>query len=169
VADLLSRTAADPYRRGVLVHRMLEVLPTYPAAERAPRARRFLAAAAPDWDAATHSKLVDDVMQVFIDHPALFDGAARAEVELVVTAEDGTPQTLRADLLAVRPEGVLIVDYKTNAKVPATVPAAYIRQLAGYRRAAERLWPGRPVRTALLWTAATPPRLQWVDTLAIFQ
>ncbi|MBI1364196.1 MAG: double-strand break repair helicase AddA [Proteobacteria bacterium] len=164
VTELLSRTGADAYRRGLLVHRMLEVLPAYPQAEHRDRAVMFLAAAAPDWDDAVRSALVADVMAVMGDYPELFDGAARAEVEMVIRPEaGGAAHNLRADCLVVRDEGVLIVDYKTNVRVPKAVPAAYVRQLAGYRDAAHRLWPQKKVKTAILWTAATPPRLEWVD------
>jgi ATP-dependent helicase/nuclease subunit A len=162
VTELLSRTGADKYRRGLLVHRMLEVLPTYPTAERPARAASFLAAIAPDWDAPTRDAITHDVLAVFEAQPELFDSYARAEVEMVALTDNGL-EGLRADCLVVRPEGVLIVDYKTNVRVPTAVPAAYQRQLQTYRQAAERLWPDKPVRTAILWTAATPPRLDWVD------
>jgi ATP-dependent helicase/nuclease subunit A len=55
---------------------------------------------------------------------------------------------------------VLIVDYKTNRPPPteaAAVSPAYVEQLAAYRAALERIYPGRRVRTLLLWTDG--PRL----------
>jgi len=53
---------------------------------------------------------------------------------------------------------VLIVDFKTNQSPPALAseaPTSYVRQLALYRAMLEKLYPQRPIRTALLWTEAT--------------
>jgi ATP-dependent helicase/nuclease subunit A len=50
---------------------------------------------------------------------------------------------------------VLIVDYKTMRAPPATedeVAPIYLRQLASYRAALARIYPGREIRCALLWT-----------------
>jgi ATP-dependent helicase/nuclease subunit A len=61
----------------------------------------------------------------------------------------------RIDRLAVLPDRVLIVDYKTNRPPPAELkdaPPAYVGQLALYRRLLAGLWPGRRVDAALLWT-----------------
>ncbi len=55
----------------------------------------------------------------------------------------------------VTPGEVLIIDFKTNHAPPALAaeaPAAYVRQLALYRAVLGKLYPGRPVRAALLWT-----------------
>jgi ATP-dependent helicase/nuclease subunit A len=50
---------------------------------------------------------------------------------------------------------VLIVDYKTNRPPPTElngVPEAYLLQLAAYRLALARIFPGRDVKAAILWT-----------------
>jgi len=47
---------------------------------------------------------------------------------------------------------VLVVDYKTDRRPPATPPVAYVRQMAAYRGLLACLYSGRPVRCALLWT-----------------
>ncbi len=53
---------------------------------------------------------------------------------------------------------MLIADYKTNRPAPKSLDDArtrhadYVRQLALYRAVLMRLYPGRPVRAALLWT-----------------
>ena len=63
------------------------------------------------------------------------------------------PEVLHAH--AVTDREVLIADYKTNRPVPRTldeVPPQYVRQLALYRAVLEKLYPGRAVRCALIWT-----------------
>jgi len=59
----------------------------------------------------------------------------------------------RVDRLLVRPDAVLVVDYKTELHPPKTPPAPYLRQMAAYRAILACLYPGRRVRCALLWTA----------------
>ena len=66
------------------------------------------------------------------------------------------------DRLAVTPDDVLIVDYKTNHAPPAAIaeaPMAYVRQLALYRAVLQKLYPQKPIRTALLWTE-TPEMME---------
>ena len=63
--------------------------------------------------------------------------------------------TGQIDRLVVTGEEILIADYKTNRPAPTTleaVPRPYKRQLALYRALLQRIYPGRPVRTALVWT-----------------
>ena len=60
------------------------------------------------------------------------------------------------DRLVVTEEEIIAADYKTARPAPSDVrevPAEYIRQLAVYRAAMRALWPGRPVRAVLIWTA----------------
>ncbi|MBV8777496.1 MAG: PD-(D/E)XK nuclease family protein, partial [Alphaproteobacteria bacterium] len=64
------------------------------------------------------------------------------------------------DRIVVTDDRVLIVDYKSVRPPPGAeheVPAVYLQQLASYRAALERIYPGRTVTCAILWTEA--PRL----------
>ncbi len=59
------------------------------------------------------------------------------------------------DRLAVTQDAVLIGDFKTNRPAPRRiedVPPAYVIQLALYRAVLAKLYPGKPVRAALIWT-----------------
>ncbi len=61
----------------------------------------------------------------------------------------------QVDRLAVTEDAVLIGDFKTNRDPPQRidkVPPAYVRQLARYRAVLEKIYPGRPIRAALIWT-----------------
>ena len=59
----------------------------------------------------------------------------------------------------VASEAILIADYKTNRLVPRSFAEmadryqGYIKQLALYRAVLMQLYPDRPVRAALVWTA----------------
>ena len=55
----------------------------------------------------------------------------------------------------MRPDRVLIVDFKTARRPPeslAEVPVAILRQMAAYAAALEVTYPGRTTETALLYT-----------------
>jgi ATP-dependent helicase/nuclease subunit A len=61
----------------------------------------------------------------------------------------------RIDRVVVDDSGVLVVDYKSDASVPKGadgVPGNYLTQLGLYALVAGQLFPGRPVRAAILWT-----------------
>ena len=61
------------------------------------------------------------------------------------------------DRLIVSEAEILAVDYKSNTVVPdrpEDTPEGILRQMAAYRAAMRLIWPGRPVRIAVLWTAA---------------
>jgi ATP-dependent helicase/nuclease subunit A len=75
----------------------------------------------------------------------------------------------QVDRLAVTANAVLIADYKTNRPAPrdpAKVPA-YVAQLALYRAVLARLYPGRTIRAALVWTDV--PDLMEVSAAALDQ
>jgi ATP-dependent helicase/nuclease subunit A len=88
----------------------------------------------------------------------LFSAGSRAEVEIagrVPVAGREAVVSGRIDRIAVTPEKVFIVDYKTNRPAPRRlddVPPGYVAQLALYRRVLSKLYPDRLVAAALLWT-----------------
>lgn len=152
--------------RGRLVHRLIELLTSRPPLERPETAARFLAREAGALAPETRDALAAEVLAVVGD-PAfapLFAPGGRAEVHVSgrLTALSGEPIVVagRIDRLIEDESGLAIVDFKTDRRVPdglAAVPAAYVAQLALYRRVLAPLFPGRPVRGALLFTAT--PRL----------
>ncbi|MEJ0096763.1 MAG: PD-(D/E)XK nuclease family protein [Bauldia sp.] len=148
--------SAAALERGRLVHRLLESLPDIPAERRVEIGAAYLAAFADDWPQADRDALLAEVLAV-LDDPAFaeaFAPGSRAEVE--IAGRLGAASIAgRIDRLAVTPGRVLIVDYKTNRpapETPAEVPPAYVGQLALYRAVLRRLYPGRTVAAALLWT-----------------
>jgi ATP-dependent helicase/nuclease subunit A len=69
--------------------------------------------------------------------------------------EDGPEIVGRLDRLAVTEKEVIVADYKTNRPVPrdaGAVPPIYLRQMALYRAALARAFPGRTVRAVLVYT-----------------
>jgi ATP-dependent helicase/nuclease subunit A len=157
-------SAADRARallRGTLVHRLLQSLPDIAGERRREAALKYLGRNARDWTEGEREALAGSVLAL-IDDPRfaeVFAPGSRAEVSVVGRLErPARPPALvsgQIDRLAVTPEAVLIVDFKTNHAPPSRVaeaPAAYVRQLALYRAVLAKLYPERPVRAALLWT-----------------
>lgn len=149
--------AAARLRRGDLTHLLLQVLPTLPEPARAPAAASLLARQAPDLAADLAQAIAAEALGVLAhpDSAALFadDGLAEAPI---VGEVDGRPVNGVIDRLVIRPDRVLLVDFKTDRAPPASAAAAppkYLRQLAIYRLLLARMFPGRDVQAALVWTA----------------
>ncbi|WP_337659863.1 double-strand break repair helicase AddA [Anderseniella sp. Alg231-50] len=149
------------FRRGQLVHRLLQSLPELPEEQREASAHRFLAA-----NGVTEPELdttVSEIMMLFADarFAAVFSAAARPEVSIAAMIDLPDQErfglTGQIDRLLVEPDRVLVVDFKTNRPPPDSVndvPDLYLRQLAAYSKALQRVYPGRIIECALLWTDA---------------
>ncbi|MEX6506345.1 double-strand break repair helicase AddA [Jiella sp. M17.18] len=168
VSPVLSGSVAEPslaIRRGILVHRLLQVLPERDPAEREAIAARYVAAQGAVFSETEQARLVASVLAVMAepDFAPIFTPQSRAEVSVAGDVRFGG-QTFRVsgtvDRLAVTETQVLIVDYKTNRPPPRSledVPQAYVTQLALYRALLQPLYPDKAVGAALLFTEA--PRL----------
>jgi ATP-dependent helicase/nuclease subunit A len=95
----------------------------------------------------------------------VFGPGSRAEVAIVGELPVGNGPPVRVfgqiDRLVSGPDGMMIVDFKTDRIVPDRVRETYATQLALYRAVLSRMSPGVPIRAAILWTSA--PRLDEVD------
>ncbi len=142
------------FRRGQVVHALLQHLPDLPHANRTQAARDFAQRALPDLRAI--DALVAEVMAV-LDHPqlaALFAPGSLAEVPLSGVVASQVIGGL-IDRLAVQPGRVLVADYKTNRNPPQDVahtPILYLRQMAAYRALLQEIFPDCAVVCALIWT-----------------
>jgi ATP-dependent helicase/nuclease subunit A len=153
--DQPSRRAS--LERGRVVHRLLQALPEHPPERRRAVGEKFLAAVAPE---LADEGIIDRIMAI-LDDPVfapLFQPGSRPEVEIAGSVAMSGGEAVvsgRIDRLAVSPESIFIVDYKTDRQPPASigsVPQAYLAQLATYAVILKKLYPGRPLRAALLWT-----------------
>ena len=156
--------AADGrFLRGTLTHNLLEHLPTLPRGAWAAAAEAFLASAGAKLPADVRKGIAKETLAVLRDpmFAALFGPESRAEVEFVADVPDpqGRGPALqiagKIDRLVQDGTTIWIVDYKTNRPPPkdvAQVAEAYVLQLAAYRLAVQRIYPGLHVRAAILWT-----------------
>jgi ATP-dependent helicase/nuclease subunit A len=148
--------AAEAAQRGVLIHRLLERLPAVLPDEREEKARAWLARHAATLSEAEREDILARALAV-IAHPhwaELFGPAALAEVPLAATV-GGQVIAGTADRLLVEPTRVLVADFKTARRPPATldeVPVSTLRQMAAYAAALAAIYPGRAIEAAVLYT-----------------
>jgi ATP-dependent helicase/nuclease subunit A len=147
------------FRRGDLIHRLLQRLPDIPAAERADAARRILERER-DLTAAQRAEAASAALGVLGDSrfAAVFGPGSRAEVGLT-GGSSRLPADRRivgqVDRLIVRDDRVLVIDFKTNRPAPSRIEDAdpdYVRQMALYWAILTEIHPGRTVEAALIWT-----------------
>jgi ATP-dependent helicase/nuclease subunit A len=150
------------FRRGRLIHRLLQTLPDLAPEERPAATRRFLASRAGDLSEALRAAIAAETLRL-LGHPdfaPLFGPGSRAEAPIVGELDNGLVLSGQIDRLLVTPSEVLLVDFKTNRPAPldpAGTPEPYLRQMAAYRQALGRIYPGKSMRAALVWTEG--PRL----------
>jgi len=152
------------YRRGELIHRLLQLLPDVPPADRRDAATKLLDRER-DLTAPQRREMLAAAFGV-LDDPRfadVFGPGSRAEAAIGGTSSRLPPALAvsgRVDRLLVTPDRVLVVDYKTNRPAPADIAdadPAYLIQMAVYVAVLEEVFPGRRVEAALVWTDG--PRL----------
>jgi ATP-dependent helicase/nuclease subunit A len=149
-------TGGNRFRRGQLIHSLLQHLPAVPEPARRDAAIRFLDKPGQGISPGEAAHVADEVLAV-MDHPDLspiFGPDSRAEVPLTGVVGDVVVGGL-VDRLVVLPDRVLVADFKTNRRPPARIedtPVMYLRQMASYRAVLRAIFPGRAVLCALIWT-----------------
>jgi ATP-dependent helicase/nuclease subunit A len=147
------------YRRGLIIHRLLQLLPDLPAAGRRAAASSLLAREIDLTDAQRY-EMATAALAVLEDarFSAVFGPGSRAEAALAGAAA-GLPAGLaisgRVDRLLVEPDRVLVVDFKTNRPAPARIEdadPAYLVQMAVYAAVLAEVFPRRRIEAALVWT-----------------
>ncbi|MFT8418363.1 MAG: double-strand break repair helicase AddA [Acetobacter sp.] len=156
------------FRKGNLVHALLQFLPDHPVAAQEQLATDWLARPASGLSAQEAAQLAGQIVAV-LRMPALVDlfaPHARAEQRLAGVA-GGQVIVGQVDRMCVMPDRVVVCDYKSGRHAPRTVeqtPVLYLRQMAAYRALLQGLWPGRQVVCVLVWTEL-PRADQLPDTL----
>jgi ATP-dependent helicase/nuclease subunit A len=151
---------ADPtgrrFRRGRLIHALLQHLPDQPPDRRESAARAFLARPGQGLDEAEQAEVLREAMDLLAipDLAAALGPGSLAEAP--VAGRLGSRLVSgQVDRLLVTPDRALVLDYKTNRPPPATldqVQPLYLRQMAAYRAVLRLAFPGRVVDCALVWT-----------------
>ena len=157
---LQEKNTSSAMERGNAVHRLLEVLPDLPKADRQKTIDQYISFAGKEWTPSDQEIVRGQVLSI-LDSPLfseLFTGDSKSEVTLagrVQTAKGETLVSGQIDRLIISDNHVNIIDYKTNWHVPddpAQTPPEYLAQLALYRELIGRIHPDKKIHCALLWT-----------------
>jgi len=141
--------------RGNVIHALLQHLPQLPFSEQRAAARQYLAMQ--EDGIAEHAEgICESVLGVLGNRELhdLFGPGSLAEVPLAGVVE-GREVGGIVDRLAVTSGMIWLADYKSDRAPPAThdgIPEKYTGQLAAYRSILRQIYPGRPIRTLLIWT-----------------
>ncbi|SEP59906.1 DNA helicase/exodeoxyribonuclease V, subunit A [Devosia sp. YR412] len=167
------REAEAARREGIALHAMLQHLGRVDPALWPAVVPKALLALLPD-SPETHERIGDKAIAI-LTRPELaqfFGANSRAELPFMLKAtRDGKDIVLtgRMDRLVIDAEGVVVIDYKSDALVPGgpgDVPGNYLTQLGLYALVAGQLYPGRTIRAAILWTRLESLMFLPSDTLA---
>ncbi|MGK2872186.1 MAG: double-strand break repair helicase AddA [Alphaproteobacteria bacterium] len=153
-------TVQDRFKRGRLIHQLLQYLPDIAPERRGTAARRYLAQ--PGF-ALSHPAMDDIVAQAltvltFPEFAPVFGPGSHAEVSiagLVPAMGIDTAISGQIDRLLIAEKEILLIDYKTHRPPPTTpeaIPRIYVQQMAAYRAALRMIYPRHRVRCALIWT-----------------
>jgi ATP-dependent helicase/nuclease subunit A len=144
--------------RGRTIHEILQELPGMAPETGLNFARRKLVKNGLD------AELVDKILGLIThpDHREFFGADSQAEVSIGLLLPNGQRITERIDRLVVRDNEILVLDYKTDWSVPDRLTAEHdhVMQLARYASTLERVYSGKTIRAAILWTSL--PRLDWI-------
>jgi ATP-dependent helicase/nuclease subunit A len=149
------------FKRGNIIHALLQTLPDLPQNEQMDAAQTYLANPAHDLSDKQQDEIAQETLAVLRhdDFKDVFAPGSSAEVPIVGEV-NGRVISAQVDRLLITKDEILIIDYKTNRPPPRTVkkvPPIYINQMKAYRQALSQIYPDRPVRCVLLWTDV--PRL----------
>ena len=144
------------FKRGRLIHALLQTLPDLAPDARERAAKSYLARPVHGLAGQAKQDIAAETLAI-LDHPDFapyFGPDSRAEVPIVGEI-NGRVISAQVDRLAISPDTVTVVDFKTNRPPPrdeSGVADIYLRQMAAYREALRRIYPKRTVRCVLLWT-----------------
>lgn len=144
------------FRRGILIHKLLQYLPDIQFSDKRKVIHDFLFVNAPDLPADDVQRIVDEIVRLLENKnfSKLFGKNSKAEVPIMGQA-DGKIISGQIDRLVVDDDEVLIVDFKTNrpaAKSLKDVPSLYLKQLKAYKLLLEQIYVNKTVHTFILWT-----------------
>ena len=158
-SPLSTRFGLGRFRRGELIHRLLQVLPDLPPHLWESGAARLLEKE-PGLDAEQRREMAEAALGVLNDarFAEVFGPGSRAEAAVAGTASSlpaGMTISGRVDRMTVSADRVLVVDFKTNRPSPDVIEdadPAYLTQMALYVAVLGAVFPERRVEAALVWT-----------------
>ena len=158
VSSPLSMGDRDRFKRGSILHKLLELLGAVAPERQEEVAMRLLGAKDYDLSPDQQNEMAHEVLKILRDPQfgSLFGPNSQPEVPLSGVLP-GTDISLNGsiDRLVVEGDRIMIVDYKTNRpppEDPEDIAPIYVTQMASYRALLSALFEGMKVEAFLLWT-----------------
>ena len=153
----LQSNVAQRFKRGNLTHKLLQILPDLPSDNRLSAAQRYLSHFGSDFSQTVQDSIVSEVMALLEDttFAPIFGKGSLAEVPISGLLDDTTLVSGQIDRLLIGQDAIWIIDYKTNRPPPEhvqDVPPIYQAQMQSYADLLTKIYPGRTIHAALLWT-----------------
>ncbi len=146
--------------RGTQLHMLFEHLPSVSQERWAQLCARLL----PDMHEAERLELIAEATRVLTCDRLSLVFAPDTLAEVPISGElNGQRMHGVIDRLIVTEAEVQAIDFKSNFTVPDTAeqcPEGLLRQMGAYACALSQIYPGRTIRTAILWTRTA--RLMWL-------
>ncbi|MEO1249597.1 MAG: 3'-5' exonuclease, partial [Pseudomonadota bacterium] len=156
-----SQDGQDRFRRGLIIHTLLERLPALPPEDRQSIGQAYLNRPIHGLTEGQAEEYLAEALGV-IDDPdfgPIFTPDAMVEAPIVGQVGSRVING-QIDRMVIGTHEILIVDFKTNRPPPKQVDQTapvYLRQMASYQAVLQQIYPDRAVKCALLWTVE--PRL----------
>lgn len=145
------------YKRGLLIHSLLQFLPTDVSIDEQINAVKIYLKKHGDNISPNASKQIEEEIIKLITHPKfsfIFSKESRAEVPIAGEI-DGRLVSAQIDRLVISDTKVAIVDFKTNRPAATninSIPKVYIKQLKTYEQLMKKIYPDKDIETYILWT-----------------
>lgn len=139
-------------QRGILIHKLLETLPSMQEDERWGVAQKYLENEQIPLDLA--HDMIESVRGVLTAYADLFGPQSQSEVPMRGWL-NGALLSGQIDRLIMTETHLLCIDFKTHTQVPKglkDIPQTYIRQMAFYHLALSQIYPNYRVLCGILWT-----------------
>ncbi len=156
VLSPLAEESINPYRRGRIMHKLLQFLPGLPREDYPQTIDNYLQHNAVDLP-ETEKEYIKEKVFSLLENPSFkmfFSKNSKAEVPLMGEV-GGKIISGQIDRLVEEENQVTIIDFKTNrpaAKSLSEIPNAYWRQMEAYKALVEKIYPDKEVRCGILWT-----------------
>ncbi|QJB68126.1 double-strand break repair helicase AddA [Parasphingorhabdus halotolerans] len=147
------RQAAE---RGILLHSLFQRLPDIPAKKREFVADQWLERQKRIENQTQRQELIETALSVLNvpEWSALFSSESLSEAPIAAVLDEHVISGT-VDRLLITDDRIYVVDFKTARSVPPSAekaPVAYLRQMAAYVAALEKIFPGRPIKAGLLYS-----------------
>ena len=163
----LDDKASKTLYKGVLVHKLLELLPGVMEEKRIGLCNKFLSNPKLGLSQVMIEEIFREVFRVFDNFPSLFGHCSYAEVPVVGLIGNEAVSGV-VDRLVIENDYVLIVDFKSNRLQPLSQfdsPRGYLLQMALYKEIIQKIYPDKKIKCSLLWTSGVASLQELSDDL----